>query len=352
MKVMVIGGVAVEKAIPEYASELERLSEASRQIGQSLIHGGHQLVVCSPFPDSADFHALKGATENPKHGQVTTVHLFYPAERSVTEAFATLKDQRPGTDFIEYACAGPMDSHSKESWKNAWLLAQLSAMEHADIVLAIGGRPDGAMSFLLPLAEMRNKPILPFAFLGGLSTQMLDKKLPFYRERLGSRFNFLLTHDGAAYAGSVCESIATRAKFVSNPKFFLSYAKARPTEADFLEMILRRRNFTVFRDDGEFAAGVPVHSQIIDYIDHSDVFLAVWCQQYACSPWCFDELEYALARERMGSLSIWIVPVDETRIVPPGARDKLRFDVYSSREQLEGRLMKEIDKITRLPSDV
>ena len=351
MKVLVVGSVAADKAVPEYREELERFSKASQEIGLSLVRSGHELVVCSPFPDSADFFVLKGASEGPQHGNHPVVHIFYPAVRRVTEALASLKNQNPQAKFNEYACAGPMDPDSKESWKHAWLLAQLAAMEHADLVLILSGRSDGAMSFLLPLAEMRNKPILPFAFLGGLSTQILDKKLSFYRDRLGERFSLLLAEEGADHAGSICDSIATRAKFIANPKFFVSYAKARPAEADFLEMILQRKKFTVFRDDGRFAAGVPVQSQITEYIDQSDVFLAVWCQQYACSPWCFDELEYALARERIGRLSIWIVPVDETRIVPPGARDRLRFDVYSSREQLEGRLMKEIEKISRLPAN-
>jgi hypothetical protein len=175
---------------------------------------------------------------------------------------------------------------------------------------------------------------------------MLDKRLPFYRDRLGSSLDLLLVEDGAEQAGRLCASIAARAKVVCNPKFFLSYAKARPAEADFLEAILRRRNYTVFRDDAEFAAGTPVQSQIVGFIDQSDVFIAVWCQEYACSPWCYDELDYALVRERRGSLSIWLAPVDSTRIVPPGARDKLRFDIYSSREQLEGRLLKEIEKLT------
>jgi hypothetical protein len=220
-------------------------------------------------------------------------------------------------------------------------------MEQADVVVTLGGRSAGSMSFLLPLAEMRNKPILPFAFLGGLSEQMLDKKLPFYRDRLGTQLDLLFIEEGAEHTGDLCAAVTTRVRAVSNPQFFLSYAKARPAEADFLETVLRRRHFSVFRDDGEFAAGIPVQSQIVDFIDKSDVFIAVWCQDYACSPWCFDELDYALARERRGQLTIWIVPVDSTRIVPPGARDKLRFDLYSSREQLEGRLLKEIERLTR-----
>jgi hypothetical protein len=349
MKVFVIGGVGVERTSPEYDHGLQRLSQASKKIGQSLVSSGHELVVCSPFEDSADFHLLMGAADIHDQAVMVTAHIFFPAEPTVTEALASLKTRLCNVEMHNHPCAAPIDSGSSESWKYAWLLAQLAAMEHSDMVLLIGGRSDGSMSFLLPLAEMRNKPILPFAFLGGLSGQMFDKRLPFYRDRLGSSLDMLLVQDGVEHAGRLCASITAKAKIVSNPKFFLSYAKARPAEADFLETMLRRRNFMVFRDDGEFSAGVTVQSQIVDFIDKSDVFIAVWCQEYACSPWCFDELEYALARERRGSLSIWIVPVDNTRIVPPGAREKLRFDVYSSREQLEGRLLKEIEKLTRLP---
>ena len=345
MRVLVIGGVRVDKTSSDYGCCLEELSNAARLIGHSLVSSGHELVVCSPFPDSADFHVLEGSAS--LSGANIAAHIFYPAERTVMEAITTLRASVSNISIHTNPCAAPIDIGSKESWKHSWLLAQLSAMEYADVVLTIGGRSDGSMSFLLPLAEMRSKPILPYAFLGGLSEQILDKRLPFYRDRLGSKLDLLLMANGAEHAGDLCAAVATKVRMISNPKFFLSYAKARPAEADFLETVLRRRQFIVFRDDGEFVAGISVQSQIIEFIDKSDIFIAVWCQEYACSPWCFDELEYALARERSGQLTIWIVPVDGTRIVPPGARDKLRFDVFSSREQLEGRLLKEIERLTR-----
>ena len=128
------------------------------------------------------------------------------------------------------------------------------------------------------------------------------------------------------------------------PTFFISYPRARPAEADFIEMILRRRNFTVLRDEKEFKADEDIPNAIKENIYKSDIFISVWCREYACSPWCFDELTLALERKKKSNMEIWLLCVDETRVVHPEARRMLNHPV-NSRSEIEGKILNLLDKM-------
>ena len=56
--VFVIGGVTGETDDP--GAELPRLNIASWKLGKTLADAGAQLVICSPFPDSADYYTAMG----------------------------------------------------------------------------------------------------------------------------------------------------------------------------------------------------------------------------------------------------------------------------------------------------
>ena len=111
--------------------------------------------------------------------------------------------------------------------------------------------------------------------------------------------------------------------------------------ADPIELILRRRGITLFRDESDFKAGSNIPIKIQEEIFKADTFIAVWCKDYACSPWCMDEIEMAL--DRIDSINLWIICVDKTRIVPKRARDLLNYPVHN-REELEGILLKLLSK--------
>ncbi len=122
------------------------------------------------------------------------------------------------------------------------------------------------------------------------------------------------------------------------PNFFISYPRARPGEADHIEALLRCRNLEVFRDESNFGAGHAIPKQIEEAIYAANVFIAVWCAEYACSPWCFDEFELALNRLDSGKIKLWIICTDGTRIVPTRARN-LHYYTVSSRQEIEGRIL-------------
>jgi hypothetical protein len=128
------------------------------------------------------------------------------------------------------------------------------------------------------------------------------------------------------------------------PVVFISYPRVRSEPADVVEMTLRRHGITVIRDEHDFGTGHAIPSEIREGIHRATVFVVTWCREYACSPHCFDELELALDRHERGELLLWIIAVDDTRVVPPRARTLL-YQRGQTRDELMGtlsRLLREI----------
>lgn len=206
------------------------------------------------------------------------------------------------------------------------------------------------MSLLLPLAESRRKCILPLRFIGGAAADCFERQRHFIQDKLGGNIHVLGEPTRISEIIGLLVPLASE-RISPSPgrpaqKFFISYPKARPEEADFVETTLRRRNYSVFRDEKDFGAGHVLTQEIDQYLYQSDVFIALWCREYACSPWCFDELEVALGLQVEGRLSVWMLCLDETRIVPPKARPLVHYPAHS-RNDLEGALLRLLDSISR-----
>jgi hypothetical protein len=58
------------------------------------------------------------------------------------------------------------------------------------------------------------------------------------------------------------------------------------------------------------------------------------------APWCFDELELAVKRGK----TLWLLCVDDTRIVPPAARNLISYPARS-REELERHVLTLLEQI-------
>jgi hypothetical protein len=111
-------------------------------------------------------------------------------------------------------------------------------------------------------------------------------------------------------------------------------------------MLLLRKGCEVFRDEESFGAGQSIPGEIKEHIHRANVFIGIWCKEYACSPWCFDELELAIARNKANGLALWILRVDDTRILPPAARDLTSYHAHN-REALERILLKLLAQVER-----
>jgi len=347
MKIFIIGGVPVVESDAGFLQHRELLRRTMKALGRDLVNRGHDLLLCSPFENSADHDVALGAAEASSERKGAIAEFHHPATMRVTEALSRLKKTLAPLHVVSVTHPPPADENSKEAWNYSWLLAQLSAMEASHAVVAIGGKLGGPMSFLMPLAEARKKALLPFRFLEGAAAACFERQRYALADKLKDELNALSNPESVGHAADLLDRLVAERSVASRsgrePKFFVSYAKARPKEADFVEMILRRRNRTVFRDDRDFAPGSPVQAEIENHIEQADVFIALWCNEYACSPWCSDELEEALRRNATGLITIWLIRVDETRIVPKGARNLLSYPVRS-REELEGQIIKLLEQ--------
>lgn len=110
-----------------------------------------------------------------------------------------------------------------------------------------------------------------------------------------------------------------------------------------VEMTLRRRNYEVFRDEHAFECGRDLVTEINNHIHRANVFIALWCREYACSPWCYDELDLALDRAEAREMRLWLLCLDNTRIVPPKAR-KIITHKCEDRAGLESKILQLLDR--------
>jgi len=167
-------------------------------------------------------------------------------------------------------------------------------------------------------------------------------------DRLGPDASVLHDDKRLSEAGGLVERLTSnrvgRSGNREKTTFFISYPRSRPQEADFVETILRRRRFEVYRDERDFSPGKSLPGEIRENICRANVFIAVWSREYACSPWCFDELQLALERNKANATRLWLLCVDETRIVPPAARDLVNYP-SRTRDELEGHLVRLVDLI-------
>jgi hypothetical protein len=346
MKIFVVGGIAVSNKDADYARQRDLLRSSMQRLGTDIVKSGHDLVVCSPFSPTVDVDALGGAAMAIKAGcRETTIDFHYPDETEVRAELDRLAEEL-SIQLHRYPYRVPLDSAGKIQGQYGWLLPQISAMDRSHVGIGLGGRPGGAASLLFGIAQSRRKAFLPLTFLGGAAAVAFQARQYELEDRLKDKI--VVAHDPNQIGGAI-DALET---LVSEPaesfqkgasRFFISYARARPQEADFIEMTLRRRNYDIFRDERDFSAGQPVQDEIIEHIHRSNIFIVVWCKEYACSPWCYDELEIALARYRAKTLNLWIIQVDETRMVPPAARGLIAYPA-KSREELEGRILRLLEQ--------
>jgi hypothetical protein len=343
MKVFIIGGVTVKRGTSEFDDEVVVLKETMGILGAELVSHGHEPVVCSPFPDSADFYLLQGIAASSTSSDAA-VSIHYPELPAVDAALKDLLAELDLPNVTRFPCSVGSGSGSTEAIQYAWLLAQLNAMDSSAGVITVGGKPSGSLNLLFHLADARNKRVLPLTFLDGAAQNHFDVAYWDLRDLIPNEISALGDPSSITSVPSILETLLTGNQGNEECTFFISYARARPNEADYVETLLRRRNHVVYRDEEDFEPSADTQAEIIKNIKRANIFVALWCREYACSPWCFDELEMGLDRHSKGLAELWIFCVDETRIVPKAART-LNYYTANSREKLEGKILFLLNKL-------
>lgn len=335
MKLFFLGGA------PSSNGETEELLRSSmRAVGTALAGRGREIVLCSPYEGSVDLEVLRGIAES---NVPARIEMHFPATRENIDSIRALSHGL-GIAISEFPHSVDIDS-DESARRYGWLLAQLSALDASHIVIAAGGKPTGSANMLLHLAEARRYPILPLGHLGGAAARCLERQRYALEDRIGPNLTaWLYSASPTERVSEAIERLATPARPARSPegelrRFFISYPRERASEADVVEMLLRRRGHEVFRDDHLFDPNGELPQEIDRAIRKSNVFIALWSVEYACSPWCYDEMSLAIELRNAKALSIWLFQLDDTRIVPPGARSLIAQPCFS-RENLESTMLK------------
>jgi nucleoside phosphorylase len=320
--VYVIGGVTEETEYPDY--EEAELAEFCRRLGATIAEAGSDLIVCSPIPDSADFHALLGYVQT---GVGRTVHLHAPRHPYVSNKEAELRAMLGpvrASQIQNWFHPGP-ESEDPNALGQAWLLCQLMALDEADVVISVGGRVSNNANTILHLAEVRQKPLVPFEFLGGASRRAFNRR-KWARAYPGLDYLKLKDKDAVDDAMRLADHIVTaRMREVRGYSWpprhvFVSRARVDSAFARQLDTYLSGVGLNVLLGEQVLASNQVVESAIRDAVLQCDLFIVLWSRSFAASRFCYDEIELALERYRTGELQLWIINLDGSDVVPPGAR--------------------------------
>ena len=343
MRVFVIGGITLSRKHPKYRGRLSMTSKLMEEIGRRLVLHRHELLVCSPHVGSADRDAVRGAAPLLKKVKEARIEFHTPLLEETQKELQLLIRFLPPKKIKTFHYPVSADEHGTPNFTYTWLLSQLSAMARSQVVLTCGGRLDGAASLLLPIAESQRKNILPLTFLGGAAAQSFERQRNELTARLGNDVSALqnkaLLDKAVALIDTLPGTQITGTQRTVPIRVFLSYPTTRKNDADNVESLLRSRGCEVYRDKLDFEAGRSIQGEIREYIHRASIFVAIWCQDYACSPWCFDEIDLALVRHKDGRMTPWILCFDDTPIIPPLARGLPYYQVPGRRE-LETTLLK------------
>lgn len=334
--VFVIGGATGETEDAD--AELPRLHKASLKLGKLLADAGAQLVVCSPFPDSADYYTVMGYAESQANG---AIQFHSPDHPKVADKRRLLGETlgRDGLAFQDWRYPGP-ENDDADSWFQSWLLAQLQALERADAVVVLGGKVSKTANTLLHLAEAKGLPIVPFAFLGGAARRAFARR---DWKHLNPEFDAsVLQKEGGIeqtieIANRMMIDRVTRASGGSAQKprrVFLSFAHQDSAMANVLKSFLMGRGIEVLIGDDEIRSDQMIPTSIVQAMLTSDVCAVLWSRNYALSPWCFDEFSLAINQKLQGQMNVWLFNLDDSAIVPTQAR-KLAAISVRSREAVE-----------------
>jgi nucleoside phosphorylase len=327
--VFVIGGITGETADPD--SEKLRLEVACLKLGRTLANAGAQLIVCSPFRDSADFYTIVGYSGGRGEGLIQLHSPMHPKVAEKREQLAATVG-REGLKILDWQYPGP---DNDEAWPQAWLLAQLQALEKADAVIAVGGKVSKTASTLLHLAEARSLTIVPFAFLGGAAGRAFRRR-DWSRLNPGFDTSVLEREDGVEAAAQIANRLALDrlSRAYTNgarPKtFFVSHARKDLEMASGLIISLRQRGLEVLLGEHEIGSEQMAQASIEQALQKSDICVILWSQSYAVSPWCYDELILATKRFALGQMGVWLFNLDGSVVVPIEARKLTGISVRSS----------------------
>lgn len=311
MRVLVLGSLpnhVVGGGQPVLASHAP-LFEAGRVLGWALASKGCRAIVGSASPRTIDPYVVQGYVDYCHENPDSEAHLelqFPDGENRLPEYRSY--DKRPSNLHVL-----AFENHADSSSPHRWIVSHFRALRLADALLTIGG---GVSTRLVgSYAASCQIPVLALNEYGGSSTEIYQLARHTYREAVPV-LGDTPTREAAGQVVSFLRSLTDSGSHRTH-SYFISYSWANCSTADTLEVLLRRFDRMIFRDEGRVKIGQRLPDQLAASIEVADTFVALWSERYRDSDWCPSELDYAIAsKARSGRPSrIAVVELDDT--LPP-----------------------------------
>ena len=103
--------------------------------------------------------------------------------------------------------------------------------------------------------------------------------------------------------------------------FFVSHASKNRVFADAFRGAAEAARREVVFGDLEVRSDRSVPVAIADAMRRCEIFVVLWSREYALSPHCYAELDFALTRRSIGQCDVWLFNLDGSDVVPTGLRD-------------------------------
>jgi len=249
-------GSRPEHVDPEdWATVGKALGYASRELS-------FQLLVGSDSESSLDRQVMAGALQASKE----TGH---PVDWQLYE----LDDARSGQRFTGTPWRGlprppPARYPPSEDGGGRWESAHLAALDHAHAVIALGGAKNTRR--LCRFSEERGVLTLPLPIFGGEALKSFGRqgtpRGPETTPKLSQRWKDLLQgwtlENAFQRARDLLVAIRRFTRRIRRRLYFISYSRKDQARADHVELLLRRRDRGVLRDETRFQAGELLEREV------------------------------------------------------------------------------------------
>ena len=272
----------------------------AHDVGGAIARSGHTLLIESDDPITFDYHAVEGAIAQSTAAQVEVHRLFEHAR-----AYGTTPDKT--FPHVHYRTP---PFQIEEADQRLW--ARVGAVSAADAVIIMGGRT-GTATFGSAACDLR-VPLVAVREFGGEAAEVFDRSLHCYQSRneVQNLLNAVRSPTAVTDPGDCI--VRFTELWARKNAYFLSYAHEDDAIADHAELVLRREDRIVFRDEARLRLGQIFEAEIRSELARSDTYVGLWSRHFSESDWCRRELDWALElnQNRLRPRRVCLVLVDET----------------------------------------
>lgn len=279
-------------------TEDKPLLQAATELGYEAARAGHVILLRNVTSRNAvDRYVLQGATKwcEQEYWNKATVESHLP------DFFSLQADPTPRgltITAVRYPRHGGSAAGDKALYFD-WLVATVRAVDSCDVAITLG---DGeSVRMVGSLSASGSAPVLAIAAFGGSSRDVFAQHRSIYAMKelpgqpvisaLSDRWQTGSAELVVAFAERLCRRRPTESRTRS---YFISYSSNDAEIADHIELLLRRNDRRVLRDETFLRAGDRLPDAVAAMISQCGTFVVINSCSYARSDWCQNELALAL----------------------------------------------------------